>query len=347
MFHTTIFSSQAMTTRRWAAVGMLVPLLVAVLGVPLLAQPPQPVVPRSDAPLPTETNSLGMTLVRLPAGRFLMGATEPADALCAAFSQYGRKPEEFADEYPQHPVEISRPFWLGCHEVTVGQFRQFTRQTGYRTQAERDGQGGWGYDPVTGRCSGRHPQFTWENPGFPQTDQHPVLNVTWNDAVAFCQWLSEKEGRRYRLPTEAEWEYACRAGSRTRYPHGDDPSGLRQFAHLRNIDRDAAYADVQDQVHRLAPGESLTAPVGSRAPNRWGLYDMLGNVWEWTADWYAQDYYAHSPVRDPLGPLEGSVRVRRGGAWNTFPLYARPAYRNWNSPSTRCINLGFRVARDD
>ena len=268
------------------AAPIVVALVTAALSATLLAQPPQQVVPRSDPSLPTETNSIGMRLVRLPAGRFWMGGQEPAANLCAAFAEYGRKPEEFADEYPQHPVEITRPFWMGCHEVTVGQFRQFTRQTHYRTQAERDGQGGWGYDPATGRCSGRHPQFTWENPGFPQTDQHPVLNVTWNDAVAFCQWLTEKEGRRYRLPTEAEWEYACRAGSGTRYPHGDDPAGLRQTAHLRNIDRGAAYADVQDQVHQLAPGESLTAPVGSRAPNRWGLYDMLGNVWEWTADWY-------------------------------------------------------------
>jgi formylglycine-generating enzyme required for sulfatase activity len=323
-------------------------LLAAFGAVPLAAQVPPPATPpRAERLLPAETNSVGIQLVRLPAGSFWMGGHEPATALCAAFAEYGRKPEEFADEYPQHRVEITRPFWLGAHEVTVGQFRQFTQQTGYRTQAERDGQGGWGYDPATGRCSGRHPQFTWANPGFPQTDQHPVLNVTWDDAVAFCQWLSEKEGRRYRLPTEAEWEYACRAGSHARYPHGDDPAGLRQTAHLRNLERAAAYADVQDQVHHLAPGESLTAPVGSKAPNPWGLYDMLGNVWEWTADWYGEDFYARSPLQDPRGPAEGSVRVRRGGAWNTFPLYARPAYRNWNSPNTRCINLGFRVARDD
>ena len=170
-----------------------------------------------------------------------------------------------------------------------------------------------------------------------------MINVTWNDAAAFCEWLSKKEGRRYRLPSEAEWEYACRAATSFRYFHGDDPAELSRFAHLLNAAQAGGYADVQDQRHFLKEGEALTAKVGSQQPNAWGLYDMLGNAWEWTGDWYAEDFYARSPTNDPQGPADGSVRVRRGGAWNSFPLYARVAFRNWNSPNTRCINVGFRV----
>jgi len=293
------------------------------------------------------TNTIGIQLVRIPAGEFWMGAQESAEDLCKTFASYERKPEEFSDEYPRHRVKITKPFLLGRHEVTVGQYRRFTTDAGYQTQAETDGKGGWGYDPATGICSGRHVKFNWREPGFPQTDDHPVLNVTWNDAVAFCDWLSRKEGKRYRLPSEAEWEYACRAGTTTRYFHGNDPAGLPKVARLINATSDKEYANVQDQVHFLQAGESLTAQVGSYQPNPWGLYDMTGNVWEWTSDWYGEDYYARSPASDPRGPADGNVRVRRGGAWNTFPLYARAAYRNWNSPSTRCINLGFRVVREE
>jgi formylglycine-generating enzyme required for sulfatase activity len=293
------------------------------------------------------TNSIGMQIVRIPAGEFWMGAQEPAEEVCKTFASYGCKPEEFSDEYPRHQVKITRPFLLGRYEVTVGQFRQFTTDAGYQTQAEADGNGGWGYDPATGICSGRHAKFNWREPGFPQTDDHPVLNVTWNDAVAFCGWLSRKEGQTYRLPSEAEWEYACRAGTTTRYFHGNDPAGLPKFARLINALSDKEYANVQDQVHFLKPGESLTAKVGSYQPNPWGLFDMTGNVWEWTSDWYGEDYYAHSPTSDPRGPTNANVKIRRGGAWNTFPLYARISYRNWNSLTTRCINLGFRVVREE
>jgi formylglycine-generating enzyme required for sulfatase activity len=294
-----------------------------------------------------EANSIGLKLVRIPAGQFLMGSPEPAEAICQTFASYGRQPEEFSDEFPQHKVQITTPFWMGQCEVTIGQFKKFIDETGYQTTAETDGKGGWGYDPKTGICSGRFPQFSWRDAGFPQTDDHPVLNVSWYDAGAFCDWLSKKEGRKYRLPTEAQWEYACRAGTTTRYFHGNDPAALPKVARLMNALTDKKYADVQSQVHFLKPGESLTAKVGSFEPNAWGLYDMLGNVWEWTGDWYDENYYSHSPEQDPPGAEDANVKVRRGGAWNTYPLYARCSYRNWNSRSTRCINLGFRVVREE
>jgi formylglycine-generating enzyme len=294
-----------------------------------------------------QTNSIEMQLVRIPAGEFFMGGTESAQELTKSFAAYERKPEEFSDEYPRHKVRITRPFWLGRHEVTVGQFRRFVEDSGYKTSAETDGEGGWGYDPKTGMCSGRHPQFSWREVGFPQSDDHPVLNVSWYDAVAFCEWLSRQEEKRYRLPSEAEWEYACRAGTTTRYYHGDDPTDLPQVARLINATGHKSFAHVDQQVNFLKPGESFTAKVGSYKPNAWGLFDMLGNVWEWTGDWYGEEYYAASPLEDPPGMDDANVKVRRGGAWNTFPLYARPAYRNWNTRATRCLNLGFRIVREE
>ena len=155
----------------------------------------------------------------------------------------------------------------------------FVRETNYKTEAERD---------------------NWRNAGFPQTDEHPVVNVSWNDAVAFCDWLSQKERRTYRLATEAEWEYACRAGTTTLFSSGDDPKSLVEVANLGGMD----------------DGHRFTAPVGSLRANAFGLHDMHGNVWEMCADWFAADYYARSPETDPTGPSNGSQRVERGQTWD-------------------------------
>jgi len=295
---------------------------------------------------PEIANSIGMKLVLVPAGEFLMGGPEPAEELVKAFAAYRRPATYFADEYPRHRVRITRPFYLGKYEVTVGQFGRFAQQAGYKTEAETDGQGGWGYNPATGHCEGRKPEFTWRNPGFPQTDDHPVLNVTWNDAVAFCAWLARTEGRHYRLPTEAEWEYACRAGTTTRYHCGAAPDALPEHANVLDGRGRTEFPHVQELDLRSRVSQRFTLPVGRFAPNAFGLCDMHGNVWEWVADWHGDDYYARSPVDDPPGPRDGEVRVRRGGAWNSFPLWPRASFRNWNTPESRCVNLGFRVARE-
>jgi formylglycine-generating enzyme required for sulfatase activity len=169
--------------------------------------------------------------------------------------------------------------------------------------------------------------------------------VTWNDAVAFCRWLGRKEGKTYRLPTEAEWEYACRAGTSARYANGDDPGGLARVANVQDAKGQNEFPHVQEIM--MPKDGKFTIPVGSLAPNKLGLYDMHGNVWQWCGDWYGKDYYAASPVDDPAGPESGTRRVRRGGAWNSFPLYVRASFRNWNSPVSRCVNLGFRVLLTD
>jgi formylglycine-generating enzyme required for sulfatase activity len=164
--------------------------------------------------------------------------------------------------------------------------------------------------------------------------------------VAFCDWLSKQERRRYRLPTEAEWEYACRAGTKTMYFTGDDTKQLAQAAIVYDEQTAAIFPQWKEHAARGGDGHEFTAPVGSLRPNGFGLYDMHGNVWEWCADWYGEDYYANSPVDDPQGPRSGKVRVRRGGSWQTWPFYCRASFRNWNTPDTRYVLVGFRVVRE-
>ena len=184
------------------------------------------------------------------------------------------------------------------------------------------------------------------NPGYPQSEDFPVVNVTWNDAVAMARWLSEKEGVRYRLPTEAEWEYACRAGTRTRYAGGDAPESLTASSNVFDAEAVPFWPQWRNFALRSSDGFAFAAPVGSRAPNAFGLYDMHGNVWEWVADRYGEDTYSRSPEADPQGPESGELRVRRGGSWHTWAFYARAAFRNWNTPNTRYTLLGFRLLRE-
>lgn len=302
-----------------------------------------------SSPDPAFVNTLGMAFVRIPAGHFTMGSSVPMEALRTLYPDAAPKRlQDLVDEAPAHVVHITQPFYMARNEVTVGQFSAFLQRSGHVPESIADGTGGYGYNPAYDpkasergdAFEGRSPRYSWRNPGFAQSPEHPVVNVTWNDAQALARWLSQAEGRRYRLPTEAEWEYACRAGGDSQHPA---PASLRGTANV--FDRDAAvhWPQWAPQAFPAHDGFAFTAPVGTLAPNAFGLYDMLGNVWEWTGDWYGEDYYAHSPARDPQGPAEGVVKVRRGGSWHTWPLYARCAYRNWNSPSTRYTLVGIRL----
>jgi formylglycine-generating enzyme required for sulfatase activity len=285
--------------------------------------------------VPDAATAIGLSLVRVPAGEFLMGSPDV---------EPGHQP----NEAPVHRVRITRPFEMGRYEVTRGQFRAFVEATGYVTEAERDPSGGFGIDFATGEIR-QNPAITWRAPGFPAyvpDDSHPIMLVSWDDAEAFCAWLSARDGRRYRLPTEAEWEYAARAGTTTRFAGGDDDESVRGMAN-------AADADLR---HVLAParwaaswhdGFAYTAPVGRFRPNAFGLYDMHGNVWEWCHDWYGAHYYADSPVDDPQGPTYGEFRTIRGGGWFNGPAQNRSAVRVYFKPTFRyCLLSGFRVVRD-
>lgn len=299
------------------------------------------------------TNSIGIKLVLIPAGEFMMGNGESVEELIKAFPQYSGNGIDIKDEYPLHRVRITKPFYFGTCEVTNGQFRQFVESTGYKTQAERNedddpkGSGGWGFNQTAQKIEGRNTQYNWQKPGFPVTDKMPVVNVTWNDVVAFCQWLSTKEGNTYRLPTEAEWEYAARAGASTRYVSGDDPESLAKIANIADADFSTKFPNYSlastDRSLSSHDGQIFPAPVGSFPANKFGLHDVHGNIWEWTSDWYAEDYYAKSPANDPPGTASGDVRVRRGGAWHTVAPWARLSFRNYNTPQSRYPNLGFRL----
>jgi formylglycine-generating enzyme required for sulfatase activity len=306
-------------------------------------------------PAPLLRNSLGMQMVLLPAGEFLMGSDASPQALARLYPGYeSERLRGLGDEAPVHRVRITRAFYMGRHEVTVGQFERFVRASGHVPESVADGSGGYGYNPRYDAAAsargdafeGRDPRYSWRDPGFAQTDEHPVVNVTWNDAVALARWLTQTEQRRYRLPTEAEWEYACRAGTRTHYHSGDEPSSLAAVANVFDADSAADWPRWQAFALPTHDGFAFTAPVGQFAPNAFGLHDLHGNVWEWTADWHDDAYYARSPEADPQGPADGGVKVRRGGSWHTWPLYARCAYRNWNSPDTRYTLVGIRLVME-
>ena len=286
-------------------------------------------------------NSLGMRFVLIPAGEFMMGGEESPESV-ANNPAYNDKPgnkESFQREHPRHKVTISKAFYLQKTEVTVDQFRRFTVDTGYRTDAEREGWGSVLDDKQVKWV--KKGGVNWKSPGFLQAGNEPVTFISWNDAVAFIAWLNRKEGGRYRLPTEAEWEYACRAGTDTPFYWGNRPSGRQaNFA-------DSAFAKAHPKfqyVNRgVTDGYVYTAPVGSFPPNAFGLYDMSGNVFEWCQDWFGD--YSSGHAVDPQGPSVGESRVLRGGSWFNVAYDMRSARRLGNTPDYRCYSTGFRVAK--
>jgi formylglycine-generating enzyme required for sulfatase activity len=260
-------------------------------------------------------DSLRIRLVLIQDGTFLMGSPDS--------DSHAR-----SNEKPEHPVKIMQPFYLGACEVTVGQFREFVDATGYLTKAERDGNGGAVFDRHTKHVVMKA-DLNWRNPGLRtvQTDDHPVVQVCWDDANAFCKWISEREGVDYRLPTEAEWEYACRSGSQSSWCFGGDPDGLCEYAWYK---------------HNAA---GTTHPVGRKQPNAFGLYDMYGNVWEWCKDPYVSNY-ATDTAADPSGASENRHHVLRGGSWGSDnPVELRSASRRGQTESYRYYSCGFRVRR--
>lgn len=278
--------------------------------------------------LPTFTNTLGMTFRLIPAGEFDMGITESQLDWVRRNVKTVTHEMNSEDEFPQHHVRITRPFYLGATEVTVAHFRRFVRTSGYQTEAERDGRGSVGW---AGNGFERSTKYNWKMVGFPQTPEHPVVCVSRADARAFCVWLSQKEGRKYRLPTEAEWEYACRAGTKTLFTTGPMPRRVWTIANTSGASDDYDF----------------TAPAGQFPANSFGLYDMIGNAWEWCDDNYNPNFYKNSPVDDPVfrgGPPHG---VWRGGAWNFGAAECRPTNRYHELRGEPSISsCGFRVACD-
>jgi formylglycine-generating enzyme required for sulfatase activity/WD40 repeat protein len=293
-------------------------------------QPPPPDYRGLAKNLELDLGNVKLKTVRIDPGKFMMGS--PSD-------EKGRA----GNEGPVHEVEITKPFYMGAHEVTRGQFRAFVNATGYKTDAESDGKGGEGFDVALNRYAGGYKSiYSWQFVGYDQTDEHPVVNVSWNDAMAFCAWLSQKEGKSVDLPTEAEWEYCCRAGSQARFQSGDGELSTQGFANVRDRSLQKVLRDIND-VFDIDDGFPFTAPVGQFKPNAWELYDMVGNVFEWCKDWADANYYKSSPYADPSGPAQGKSRIARGASFNTLPNVSRVAHRRSHSPTSRSFAGGFRV----
>jgi formylglycine-generating enzyme required for sulfatase activity len=286
------------------------------------------------------SNSIGMRLVRIAPGPFTMGSS---DTDLKRLQDFLPGAPQFQDEMPAHMVRITRPFYLGKHEVTVGQFRKFVGDTGYKTEAERDGKGTYIFSEAKQEFE-LDARGNWRVPGYVQIEDHPVVCVSHRDVEEFCEWLTRKEGRRYRLPTEAEWEFCCRAGTTTLYPEGDNPEGLAALGNVADASVHRRFRDMT--TIESDDGFVFTAPVGSFAPNPWGLYDMIGNVNEWCSDWYDSSYYSAAPTTDPLGPAQMPRRVFRGGGWSNRPWNCRPAARISCRHADRYANVGFRVVAD-
>ncbi len=257
-----------------------------------------------------------------------------------------------ADELPVHEVTI-RAFKLGRHEVTIAEFRRFVTATNYVTDAERnlDHEGCFGrrapdgskWDVGRGWIAG----LSWQSPGYPVTDNHPVACVSFNDVQAYLAWLNQSSGTRYRLPSEAEWEYAARAGSTTVYPWGDDPDAGCAHANGRDL---TPWPDggAWDQNMNCRDGHFAPAPVGSYAANAFGLTEMIGNVSEWVQD-CRHDNYVGAPT-DGSAWTEGgdcNARLVRGGTFVYGPPGLRSANRTWSEPSYRVWYQGFRVVEEN
>ena len=239
----------------------------------------------------TITNSIGMKLVLIPAGEFMMGSSESPEELTRMYAKWKAKPKWFSGDQSQHRVRITKSFYMGMYEVTQKEYKAVV-----------------GGNPSTFTGSVR-----------------PVEGVSWEDAVEYCRKLSARENVTYRLPTEAEWEYACRADSTTQYSFDDSAAGLGRHAWLGDN------------------SSSTTHPVGQKRPNAWGLYDMHGNVWELCADWYDEGHFKSGLVDDPTGPATGSFRVFRGGGWRDSAADCRTAVRLRILPVGFDSCLGFRI----
>ena len=269
-------------------------------------------------------------MVAIPAGQFQMGA-QPGEEERENVAQNLRNRSQ-----PQHFVSVSS-FSVARYEVTVAQYRAFVLASSWQI---RDSCTVW-----SGSKYEADPAKDWRNAGFAQSDQHPVVCTNWDDAKAYAQWLKQKTGKEYRLLSESEWEYAARAGTKTARYWGDDPNLACNYANS---------ADVRFKINvpgmsswnavECDDGYAYTAPVGSFKPNAFGLFDMLGNVLEWTQDCYSENYTS-TPINGDAHYLgDCTRRVIRGGSWNTSSRNSRAADRTGILTSTSFAGLGFRVA---
>jgi formylglycine-generating enzyme required for sulfatase activity len=302
------------------------------------SEPDNESIPMQEiTPIDTRVRSVdGMTMVYVPVGEFEMGSMGIQWLWNGSLMNGDLDLQLYTDEEPKHTVFLDA-FWIDQTEVTVEMFRKFVEATGYETTAEREG---WGAPWTDGPMEEEWPHVAgtdWLHPQGPESlahDDHPVVQVTWEDAAAYCEWAGGQ------LPTEAQWEMAARGTDGRLWPWGDTYDGNR-----------GSYCDASCPVKRwnhdsYDDGYALTSPVGSfpSGASPYGVLDMAGNVWEWVADWYGENYYGDSPYENPTGPRFGVERTQRGGAWIDNESWVRTTVRHATPPWVRCNDLGFRCA---
>jgi formylglycine-generating enzyme required for sulfatase activity len=256
-------------------------------------------------------------MLSIPGGTFPMGDTFEDNA---------------DDKTLVHSVTLDS-FYIGKYEVSNAEFAAFLNEEGNQTEGDVE----W-LDISSSDCQIEKPGDAY----LPKSGMgnHPVVMVSWYGATAYAAWLAKKTGENFRLPTEAEWEYAAREGGRkVRFGNGMDVADPSQM----NFNADESY---QEDYSVVGEYETETVAVSSFYPNRLGIYNMSGNVWEWCSDWYDPDYYNESPSHNPRGAESGDIRVTRGGSWSNDSSYARAAYRNGRQPDYRYFIIGFRLALD-
>jgi formylglycine-generating enzyme required for sulfatase activity len=312
-------------TKRWTTLILAMGLCYAIDGLAASAGPPQagnPVVGQSFR----DCEAYCPEMVSLPPGKFTMGSP---------LSQVGRG----SDESPQRVVAIAYTLAVGKYPVTRGEFAAFVEDTGRKLGP---------CEHWDGRAFRLEEGIYWSNT-FRQTGRHPAVCVNWDDSQAYVQWLSRKTGKRYRLLSEAEWEYAARAGTTTAWYWGNSEVGQCRYANGADLSAKAQGVIAPDFIG-CDDNYAHTSPVGSFRPNEFGLYDMAGNVGEWVEDCY-QDSYREAPTDgsavETCMPKFHKARVMRGGAWNAIPAWLRSASRDVEEPSLRSDSFGFRVARTE
>ena len=266
-------------------------------------------------------------MMEIPAGSFQMGSNDGDD-----------------DEQPVHGVSLPA-YSIGKFEVTVGQFRRFVEASAYRTDAEQNtGENAGCYAYQGGNDFAWQAGASWRNPGYEQSDNHPVVCVSWNDTHAYIDWLNRETGGNYRLPSEAEWEYAVRAGSTTQYYFGNSGSSLCKFGNIADVSAKQRFNTWS--VASCEDGAVFTAEVGRYKANAFGLHDMSGNVWEWTEDCWNNSYNGAPVNGSAWNSGDCSKRVLRGGSWLNVAPWPRSANRSLSPSDYRDLNIGFRLAKD-
>ena len=285
----------------------------AAIACPVIAQDPAPGDRWRDCDDCPE-------LVAVPAGTFTMGSP---------VSEQGR----YDREGPAHEVTIAKPFAIGVYEITHGEYARFVQETNHTSGDDscvvNEGNG---WEERVGR--------SWRNLAFPQTPRHPVVCISWDDAIAFASWLSRISGRSYRLPSAAEWEHATRAGTSTPWYWGDSTDLQCAYANGADIATEFGW---RNDCH---DGNARTSLVGSFQPNAFGLYDTIGNAWEWVQDCFNWSYEGAPANGDAWEEGDCSGRVMRGASWASTPSYLRAAHRGGERTTFRSDYTGFRVARD-